>query len=104
MDYEGKLKCTQNIDMKMTENPEFHDKIWTLNFVMTCSDVVSIILCANKLVEKMDQNFEEKLAERAIPPPIKNFKNGSIFTMGNVGCLVNIGPFYYIVSDEKSRF
>ncbi|SOS81807.1 hypothetical protein PPRFG01_0019100 [Plasmodium sp.] len=73
----------------MTENPEFlvkfppikEYKIWNDNFVMTCSDVVYTILCAN--IEKMDQNFEQKLAERAIPPPMKNFKNGSNFGHDN---------------------
>ncbi|EUR48874.1 hypothetical protein PFBG_06144 [Plasmodium falciparum 7G8] len=43
---------------------------------------ISSSISPYKRIEKMDQNFEEKLAERAIPPPMKNFKNGSIFTMG----------------------
>ncbi|ETW52058.1 hypothetical protein PFUGPA_05939 [Plasmodium falciparum Palo Alto/Uganda] len=65
------MKCTQNIDMvgsmcyyfvcivshalydgiKMTENPEFAVEFPPLkespNFVMTCSNVVYTILCAN---------------------------------------------------------
>ncbi|EWC74235.1 hypothetical protein C923_05091 [Plasmodium falciparum UGT5.1] len=33
----------------------------------------------------MDQKFYEKLAERAIPPPMKIVENGGIFGTTNVG-------------------
>ncbi|KNG76223.1 hypothetical protein PFMG_02490 [Plasmodium falciparum IGH-CR14] len=88
MDYEGKLKCTQNINKY-----HFDQQILTMHVI-------------NEF-EKMDPKFYEKLTKIDIPPPTKIMENGSFFiNHGLYDGTLKVGVPYFddvVENDRKSR-